>query len=523
MKGIIKWMMASSVMVILFGVFFLNQALAVTEDFKVMANDASGNYYGSSISVSGDVLAVASVGPLGSVYVYRFDGANWVEEAKLTASDEVKGDYFGRSVSVSGDVIVVGAFYDQVEGKIQAGSAYVFRFDGANWVEEAKLTASDAEKYDTFGTSVAVSGEVIVVGYRCSAYVFRFDGANWAEEAKLIASDTAEDNNFGDKVSINGGIIAVGARRQNNFEGSAYVFRFDSAEWIEEAKLTASDAAQGDAFGCSLSTNGEVIVVGACDNDDLGEETGSAYVFRFDGASWVEEAKLIASDAAQGDVFGKSVSVSGEVIAIGASHTEDDDTKDSGSVYHYRFDGADWIEKDKLTASDAATYDYFGLSVSISGEVTTVSGNDAVYIFGSPCSVPKIVCGVISDKNAPRKDSFSIHLKAMTGLSEALIDLDSKTVTVNVGMLDLEIPGDQFVSVQNGAYSYYRSASDTKQILFIYFNPTNGIASLNCARTNLGEITNPISVVIKIDSACWQSTTEWREFSYPHGVIYRIP
>ena len=474
MKNIIRWMSTLGVLTVLIGGVALNQALAITEDFKLTPSDGSGyESFGRPVSTSGDVLVVGAHGDddagnlSGSAYVYRFDGTNWIEEAKLTASDAAEFDHFGDAVSVSGEVIVVGAWHDDDAGEY-SGSAYVYRFDGTNWVEEAKLTASDGTESDLFGTSVSVNEKLIVVG--------AFNDDEWI--------------------------------------GSAYVYRFDGASWVEEAKLTASDY-----FGNSVSVSGEVIAVGGFLEE---EHTGSAYVYRFDGANWVEEAKLTASDGAQGDYFGDSVSVSGDTVIVGASR-DNDNARISGSAYIYRFDGANWIEEAKLAASDAAEFDHFGCSVSVSGEVIAVGavGNEAAYIFGNPWTVPQIIRGIIKDKKAPQKDAFSIKANALTGLSDALVDLDTKTVTVQVGPLELDIPGERFITLRNGAYAYYSHSADSKQIYFFYFNPKNSSASLNGARTNLDEITNPITVKIGIDGHCWQSTTEWREVLYPRKVIYR--
>ncbi|MHC4698192.1 MAG: FG-GAP repeat protein, partial [Planctomycetota bacterium] len=241
------------------------------------------------------------------------------ERAKLTASDAVANHNFGKSVSVSGDVAVIGAVYDH-DGGFYSGSAYAYRYNGSSWIEQAKLTASDAAAYDYFGHSVSVSGDVAVIGA------------------------------YGDRID----------------SGSVYVYRYNDSSWIEEAKLTASDAAAGDYFGYSVTFSGDVAVIGAHYDDDGGTNSGSAYVYRYSGSSWIEEAKLTASDAAEYVHFGSSVSVSGDMAVIGA-HWDNDGGSRSGAAYVYRYNGSSWIEEAKLTASDAAEYDYFGSSVSVSG------------------------------------------------------------------------------------------------------------------------------------------------------------
>jgi len=120
--------------------------------------------------------------------------------------------------------------------------------------------------------------------------------------------------------------------------GSAYVFRWNGSSWVEEQKLLPSDGAAEDYFGCSVSISGNVALVGADENDDNGEGSGSAYVFRWNGSSWVEEQKLLPSDGAAYDWFGESVSISGDVALVGAV-LNDDDGADSGSAYVYTLTG----------------------------------------------------------------------------------------------------------------------------------------------------------------------------------------
>ena len=121
----------------------------------------------------------------------------YAQETKLTASDAGLDDLFGISVAISGDVAIVGAFGDERAG-FNPGGAYIFSFDGTNWIEEAKLTASDPAAIDDFGSSVAISGDVVIVGDPSDddagersglAYIFGFDGTSWNEEAKLTASE----------------------------------------------------------------------------------------------------------------------------------------------------------------------------------------------------------------------------------------------------------------------------------------------------------------------------------------------
>ena len=158
-----------------------------------------------------------------------------------------------------------------------------------------------------------------------SVYVFQYDGSTWVEHQEFFASDGAIGDVFGDAVSLSADVAVIGARFDDDNgsnSGSAYVFRFDpdTSQWVEEQKLLASDGTDGDFFGTSVAIFGEVALVGANGHDDAAESTGAAYVVRYDAdkSRWVEEQKLHASDGTELDRFGSSVSISGEVDLAGA-------------------------------------------------------------------------------------------------------------------------------------------------------------------------------------------------------------
>ena len=198
---------------------------------------------------------------------------------KLTAGDAAGGDQFGQPVSVDGRRAIVGAALDGFEG-----SAYVFQRTGKSWSQEAKLTASDAATFDFFGFSSSISGDVAIVGaigddgFTGSAYVFRRNGASWSEEAKLTVTDGAAGDQFGRTAYLDGDLAIVGAIGDDGFTGSAYVFRWNGTTWIQEQKLTASDGALDDRFGTSVSISGDWAIVGGVRDDGF---TGSAYAFRW--------------------------------------------------------------------------------------------------------------------------------------------------------------------------------------------------------------------------------------------------
>jgi len=310
--------------------------------------------------------------------IISFQSANaltLVEIIKLVASDAADGDIFGRSVSISGNTAIVGA-ESHDDGGNAFGAAYVFEKVAGTWTQVAKLTASDGVVNNFFGRSVSISGDTALVGAGTGAYVFVKPGGGWAsgtETAKLTATDATTADAFGQAVSISGDTAIVGASLNDdvpNDSGSAYVFVKPGGGWVdatETAKLTASDAVAGVRFGTSVSISGDTAIVGIF--------ADAAYVYVKPGGGWVdtsqEDAKLTASDTAAGDRFGFKVSISGDAAIVGAAF-HDDVPNDSGSAYVFVKPGGGWMdtsqEDAKLTASDAAANDYFGFGVSISGD-----------------------------------------------------------------------------------------------------------------------------------------------------------
>ncbi len=255
-----------------------------------------------------------------------------------------------------------------------------------------KLTASDGAEGDFFGKSVSLSadGQTLAVGAygdedkgldSGSVYVFSRSGNAWTEQQKLTALDGAPGDYFGDRVSLSddGQTLAVGAYRDDDKgldSGSVYVFHRSGNAWTQQPKLTASDGAEGDCFGNSvnLSTDGQTLAVGAKNDDDKGASSGSVYVFSRSGNAWTQQPKLTASDGASLDYFGASVSLSadGQTLAVGA-HGDDDKGSNSGSVYVFSRSGNAWTEQPKLTALDGAPGDFFGESVSLSADGQTLA------------------------------------------------------------------------------------------------------------------------------------------------------
>ena len=387
---------------------------------------------GSAIHDQG--RAVETLPGAGAAYVFRHDGNDWVLQARLQASNRQAGAEFGRSVAISADTIVVGAPFEGANANagdadwtkdqaFNAGAVYVFVRVDNHWVQHARLQASNISSGMAFGESIAISGDVLVVGapgeasksigvngdqqdhstiYAGAAYVFVCEDGLWEQEAYLKACNTNELDQFGSAVAVCGETIAVGAPNEDSglrgdpndnsacAAGAVYVFARDLARnWIQQAYLKAPDADAGDHFGFAVGLHGDRIVVGApfkgrraavVDSERMDEpasNVGAAYVYERYASSWAHDVSLKASIMEVDHKFGYSVSVSGNSIVVGApfqSHrmmgskggTEETSDPDGAAAHVFRRkENGLWSQQALLKTLCFDNGSQFGCSVAV--------------------------------------------------------------------------------------------------------------------------------------------------------------
>jgi len=367
------------------------------------SNTRSGDQFGRAVAISGDTLIVgapfqggagrgidppddgvrapARVAESGAAYVFRRSAGVWRQEAYIKASNARPGDLFGSSVAVSGTRLAVGAWMEDSAatgiggdganaGAENSGAVYLYSRTRNGWSEEAYVKSSLTRAGDRFGYSLALADDLLAVGAyaRGSVHLYRRGSQGWSAEAHLTAPAGAHAL-FGSSLALSGDTLiagapledagdATGSRAQHEGAGAVHVFVRRNGEWSRQAWLKAPPGAAGHRFGQSVAIDGDTLAVGAYLDDrrargidavpeGIDPESGAAYVFTRSNGDWSQQAWVKSSNARRGDMFGYSLALSGEWLAVGApieasgargvdGNQTDAGAPGSGAVYVFR-------------------------------------------------------------------------------------------------------------------------------------------------------------------------------------------
>ncbi|MFK8013560.1 MAG: Ig-like domain-containing protein, partial [Marinicellaceae bacterium] len=467
---------------------------AAMVDFFGKSVSISGDY-----AVIGAYQAEIDGDRSGAAYVFKYDGSQWQEVVKLSPQEAFEN--YGLSVSISGDTIAIGAPHAVADNQNlpgnepQAGVVYIFKKDvNNNWNETHRLFPADVDGYDKFGSSVSLENNQLIVGSPFdddsattsgSAYIFDYNGSDWIESVKLTASNPIASDKFGFKVDINGNRAIISSPNVDDAiagdnVGAVYVFEKGVTGWNETKILQASDMADSDFFGIDISLSGDRILVGASKNDDTAQNSGSAYIFGYNNTSmlWDSGLKINANDASANDGFGISVKIDGDNILIGAD-SNDDGELNSGSVYRYIFNGNDWQFNELILHTDSPTRftDAFGSAIDIDngkaligsylddGSEGQTFNSGAAYIFEVDAAPVAIMDNVSINEDAINtnidvlvndtdNDGGVIIITELTqplnGTSELVSGGTSLNYQPNSNYCNDEMPTDDFTYTLNG-------------------------------------------------------------------------
>jgi uncharacterized repeat protein (TIGR01451 family) len=314
--------------------------------------------------------------------------ANINQTAKLlpNAGEGASFDRMGQAVAVSGNTAVGAAYLANGSTFVDSGTVHVFtRTNATTWSRQQKINPPSAANNDLFGNAVAISGNTLAIAAlrddetsatdSGAVYIFTRSVSEWTLQQRINASDPTNNAGFGRSVALDGDTLIVGANRANSGTGAAYVFTRSGATWAQQQRLVAQDAALDDFFGGSVAISGDRLVVGAERADvgvspDTKRDVGAAYVFRRTGVgAWLQQTKLLPSTYVNDDNFGISVAISGASIVVGQPFLGEGVGSNKGAAIVFTEDAGTWTRQATLVPADASADDYFGRSVAISGDL----------------------------------------------------------------------------------------------------------------------------------------------------------
>ncbi len=450
-------------------------SVAASEHKLAATGLSDDDNFGHAVAIAGDYAVVGVPGDddngsgAGAVFIFtRNQGGNnnWGEISKIEASDGAAGDGFGWAVAIAGDYIVIGAPGDDDNGS-NSGSVFIFanNQDGS-WSQVKKIVADDGNIDDGFGSAVAISNDRIIVGMPGDDTVSKDAGAafifarnqggtnNWGQAAKISVSNTlhlGSPENFGLAVAIDGDNAVVGAPGTDDSgidSGLAYLFNRNqggSNNWGKIADLAASDGAAYYEFALAVGISGDFAIIGSGrDNNANGSQAGAVYFFnKNQGGSnnWGELTKKTTSDGNKYDYFGTAVAIAGNYAVAGAPG-HDSQAYSAGAAYIMeRNEGGNnnWGIKEKLTAGDGDTFEFFGDAATISSTRDTLIGapeqddmTGAAYLFDNAAKTP-VASGVFFPhvaSNSGWETEIAIINTADKAISAQLISYSDNGVQV---------------------------------------------------------------------------------------------
>ena len=350
--------------------------------------DDTGDGFGLFMAASADTVVVGAPKDGergldgGAAYVFVRDGPGFWQQQKLLPEDADRHGRFGRELAVDGDTALVGAPADCEQGG-NAGAAYLFERDGARWRQLQKLLPGAGAAGAAFGNAVALGGDTAVIAAETGRLgdlqsgvvsIHVREGPGFALRQQLVADDRRLADKFGCSVALDGDTLLVGALDRDDLgtnSGACYVFERRGGAWVQRQKLLATDGAPFDWFGRRVAVSGDTAVVTADGCDDRGDESGAAYVFERRGGRWTQQHKLVADDGAADSWFGSAMGLWGGQVIVGANNSSGSLSK-VGAAYLFTRQGATWVPR-RLQPTDGASCDYFGMAVALTGELCVVS------------------------------------------------------------------------------------------------------------------------------------------------------
>lgn len=352
---------------------------------------SSFDLFGSSVKLLGDTVFISSPGDdenglnNGSIYVYQLIKGLWMQTDKIFSDTDRINEYLGHGISYSENRMLVAA---NNVSRNDSGLAYVFELIDGAWEQNGRLVANDTFSEDEFGFSVSLSGNKAAVSASKqngtvqgsgAVYIFDLIDGLWIQTAKLIALDGKSNDSFGVSINLLNDRILIGAPSDDDnglSSGSAYVFDFDGKNWLQTAKIIPDDGESNDFFGVKVSLSNDRVFVSSPKDDDIQQDSGAVYIFELINEDWIQTAKLAPQGLMVNDGIDSLSSTNNSLAfrTLGGSEAE------TGAVYVYNFIDGFWEQTYKIIAKDSNTLDQFGYSISFSNDKLLVGArNDDDY------------------------------------------------------------------------------------------------------------------------------------------------
>ena len=380
------------------GFSFFDSGFVETQKFKSQST-VSEDQFGMRLELTNQgtraiVGAPFSDSNMGAAYIYERINGQFTEVQKLVPNESESELFFGSSIAIDGDIAVVGAVADENN----YGAAYIFRLRNQNWVQEAKLVGSDTLAGDLFGNAMKLhDNRLVITAPNCcvsgigKAYIFEYDGVNWIEVAKLSASNGSLGNKFGSSVDINNDVIAIGARNQGLMSrGSVYIFQKQGLTWIETQEIRPTNDLRVRGFGYSVAFANNELFIGDPNDTSFSSDSGAVHIFMSNASGiWFPLTKIYSIPPIPLSLFGgmnQGISVDGDLAVI-SSPEFSDVAINNGSIFVLKRIDNSWRQIGFLTADDAGTDWRFGTSVAIQndrilvGAIGADGNSGAVYSF----------------------------------------------------------------------------------------------------------------------------------------------
>lgn len=362
-------------------IYPLVQQKIYATDGVANANFGGGNWSFTTenicISADGTTVIVGAATKSNAVYVYKKNGLGW-DEIKISPSETTE-IYFGNAIACTPDahILVIGGLYKP--------AFYVYEWNSSSYIPTDTIISPTSPQTNDFAVTLSISddGNKIAVGswhhpsstYQGAVYLYERNKSSWSAktyEKMFFVSDLANYSYYGlgVKISGDGNTIAIGAPNQDSGKGSCYIYKLSGSVWnMVNNFVGETNYLLGRHI--AMSTNGKRIIVSERMVGGGNTNQGAAHIYDWDGSTYTETKILKASDGAADDKFGYCVTMSsdGNIVAVGAPGI----STAIGRAYVYGFNGTDWIEEHKLTASDGLAGDFYGNMVAISGDGSVIA------------------------------------------------------------------------------------------------------------------------------------------------------